>query len=208
MAITKITEHLSINGAGKSVVLDGFDFTSNGYVRVTNAAELVIRNCRVYGLNVEGAKKNYWLYADSSAPLKLTVERCFFGANPGTLGASSNLTTRNLLGGAIAPPLPAHFNFENNSKMAFASKDYGKSALYKASFIYITFYMRRRNPLWLYFKSSVARQQNCLAKRLKMATPTSRQTTAHFRSMLKSMARRSVFASIRPPRIQRRVLLR
>lgn len=96
MGVTKITELLTINGAGKSVVLDGFDFTGNGFVKILNAASVEIRNCRVYGLNVEGAKKNYWLKVDSSAPLKLTVENCFFGANPGVQGALYNLIEPNV----------------------------------------------------------------------------------------------------------------
>lgn len=96
MGFTKITELLTINGAGKSVVLDGFDFTGNGFVKILNAASVEIRNCRVYGLNVEGAAKNYWLRVDSSSPIKLTVERCYFGANPGVQGALYNFIEPNV----------------------------------------------------------------------------------------------------------------
>lgn len=97
MSLTKITELLTINGAGKSVVLDGFDFTGNGFVKILNAASVEIRNCRVYGLNVEKAPKNYWLHVNSSAPLKLTIERCYFGANPGVQGALYNLIEPNVV---------------------------------------------------------------------------------------------------------------
>lgn len=97
MGITKITELMTIDGAGKSVVLDGFDFTGNGYVKVLNASGVEIRNCRVYGLNVENAKKNYWLRVDSSSPIKLTVERCYFGANPGVQGALYNFIEPNVV---------------------------------------------------------------------------------------------------------------
>lgn len=96
MRHTKITELLTINGAGKHVVLDGFDFTADGYVKVLNAACVEIRNCRVYDLNVENAKKNYWLKVDSSAPLKLIVENCFFGDNSGVQGVSYNLIEPNV----------------------------------------------------------------------------------------------------------------
>lgn len=96
MSLTKITELLTINGNGKHVVLDGFDFTGNGYVSIQNAACVEIRNCRVYDLNVENAKKNYWLKVDSSAPLKLIVENCFFGPSTGVQGALYNLIEPNV----------------------------------------------------------------------------------------------------------------
>lgn len=97
MGITKITELMTINGSGKNVVLDGFDFTANGYVKILNAASVEIRNCRVYGLNVESAAKNYWLRVDSSSPLKLKIEHCYFGGNPGVAGALYNLIEPNVV---------------------------------------------------------------------------------------------------------------
>lgn len=97
MGVTKITELMTINGAGKSVVLDGLDFTGNGFVKILNASNVEIRNCRVYGLNVENAAKNYWLRVDSSSPLKLKIERCYFGANPGVQGALYNLIEPNVV---------------------------------------------------------------------------------------------------------------
>ena len=39
---TKITKPITINGEGKTVIFDGFDFTKEGYIRVINAEELVI----------------------------------------------------------------------------------------------------------------------------------------------------------------------
>ena len=57
MNVTKITELLTIDGAGKEVVLDGLDFTENGYVKVLNAKSVLIQNCRVYGLNVDALKR-------------------------------------------------------------------------------------------------------------------------------------------------------
>lgn len=91
MNVTKITELLTIDGAGKTVVLDGFDFTENGYVKILNAEDVVVRNCRVYGLNVEDAKKNYWLKAESSSPVKIEVKNCFFGDSIGSNGNMYNL---------------------------------------------------------------------------------------------------------------------
>lgn len=91
MSGTKITQRLSIDGAGKDIVLDGFDFTAGGFVNVSNASRLVIRNCRIYGLDVEGAVKNFWLFVNQDAPLELVVENCFFGANPGTKGKLYNM---------------------------------------------------------------------------------------------------------------------
>lgn len=91
MGCTKITEPMTINGAGKDIVLDGFDFTENGFVKIVDANSVEIRNCRIYNINVENAKKNYWLRVDSSAPLKLIVEHCYFGDTIGTNGAMYNL---------------------------------------------------------------------------------------------------------------------
>lgn len=82
MNATKITKLLTIDGVGKDVVFDGFDFTEDGFVKVLNAGSVTFRNCRVYGLNVSGAAKNYWLRVDSSDPVKIVVEHCFFGDNP------------------------------------------------------------------------------------------------------------------------------
>lgn len=78
MEYTKITEQLLVNGNGRDVILDGFDFTSKGFVKVTDASSLTIRNCRVYGLALS-AGKNYWLFVDSENPIKLVVEHCYFG---------------------------------------------------------------------------------------------------------------------------------
>lgn len=83
---TKITEKLTINGDQSSVVLDGLDFTGNGYVEVKNADEVIIRNCRVYNMNVDGAAKNFWLHIFNDIPVKLVVEHCFFGSNPTSNG--------------------------------------------------------------------------------------------------------------------------
>lgn len=88
---TVISEKLTINGIGSEVVLDGFDFTGNGYVEVKNASSIVIKNCRVYGMNCEGTAKNYWLHIYNDIPVKLVVENNFFGDNIGTKGHMYNL---------------------------------------------------------------------------------------------------------------------
>lgn len=78
---TVISEKLMINGADSEVVLDGLDFTGNGFVEVRNAASVTIRNCRVYNI-VPAAAKSFWLRIFNDIPVKLTVEHCFFGDNP------------------------------------------------------------------------------------------------------------------------------
>lgn len=88
---TVISEKLTINGAGADVVLDGFDFTANGYVEIKHASSVTIRNCRVYGMNVDGAAKNYWLRIYNDIPVKLVVEHSFFGDNLGESGKMYNL---------------------------------------------------------------------------------------------------------------------
>ena len=70
---TVISEKLIINGVGSEVVLDGFDFTSNGYVEVNNASSVVIKNCRIYGI-VPVAAKSFWLRVYNDIPVKLVVE--------------------------------------------------------------------------------------------------------------------------------------
>lgn len=95
MNTTKITEKLVINAEAGEVVLNGLDFTKNGYVEITNAKSVVIKNCRIYKMNCEGAAKNYWLNVKGDLPMKLCVTRCFFGDNPGTSGKLYNLFEMN-----------------------------------------------------------------------------------------------------------------
>lgn len=99
---TVISEKLTINGVGSEVVLDGFDFTSNGYVDIENASSVIIKNCRIYGMNCEGAAKNYWLHIYNDIPVKLVVENNFFGDNTGTNGKMYNLIepTAQLMNGS------------------------------------------------------------------------------------------------------------
>lgn len=78
---TTITEKLIIDGAGSKVVLDGLDFTSGGFVDVYNADEVVVKNCRVYGI-VPNAAKSFWMNIHNDIPVKVVVENCFFGNNP------------------------------------------------------------------------------------------------------------------------------
>lgn len=93
--VTVISEKLTINGVGAEVVFDGFDFTGNGYVEVKNASSVVIKNCRVYDMNVESTAKNYWLKIYNDIPVKLIVENNFFGDNLGTAGSMYNLIEPN-----------------------------------------------------------------------------------------------------------------
>lgn len=88
---TKITEKITINAAGKDIIIDGVDFTENGYVEVNNAASITIRNCRVYGMNVDGTSKNYWLRIYGDILTKLIISGCFFGESVGSTGQMYNL---------------------------------------------------------------------------------------------------------------------
>lgn len=88
---TKITEQMIIKGNETDVVLDGLDFTLNGYIEVQNASSVTIQNCRVYDMNVEDNAKNYWLHIKGNIETKLIIKNCFFGANTGTNGVMYNL---------------------------------------------------------------------------------------------------------------------
>ena len=78
--MSKFTNPIEINAAGKKVAFDGVDFTGNARITVINASEVEIKNCRVYGVSAEGNNK-YWLNIKGDIPVKLTAERNFFGAN-------------------------------------------------------------------------------------------------------------------------------
>ena len=78
---TIISEKLTINGAGSEVVLDGFDFTGNGYVDIKNTDSVIIKNCRIYNMNLPSTK-NYWLHIYNDISVRLIIENNFFGSNP------------------------------------------------------------------------------------------------------------------------------
>lgn len=77
---TRITQPLTINGEGKTVILDGFDFTELGYVKIYNAEKVSIINCRVYNLSASGSR-NYWLETFGDKETKIQVSSCYFGNN-------------------------------------------------------------------------------------------------------------------------------
>lgn len=94
---TKITKPITINGEGKSVVFDGFDFTEEGYIRVINAAEVVITNCRIYNLSKDPdstTSKGYWLKTLGDKETKISITYCFFGANNNTVYNMFELNTK------------------------------------------------------------------------------------------------------------------
>lgn len=95
MNVTKITQVVTINAPGKDIVFDGFDFTESGYVKVQSAQSVTFRNCRVYSLNTESSKKNYWLIVQSGDSIKLVVENCYFGDSLGSAGALYNFIEPN-----------------------------------------------------------------------------------------------------------------
>lgn len=81
---TVITEKLIINGNNKDVVLNGLDFTKNGFLIIQDARSVEVKNCRVYNMNLPDTK-NFWLTIESSDPVKsmvLKVHHNFFGSNP------------------------------------------------------------------------------------------------------------------------------
>ena len=92
---TKITEKMIIDAAGKDIVLNGLDFTKNGYLEIKNANSVVVKNCRVYKMNCEDNAKNYWMKVIGDIPVKLAVLNSFFGNNPGTNGQMYNLFEMN-----------------------------------------------------------------------------------------------------------------
>lgn len=94
---TKITKPITINGKGKSVVFDGFDFTEEGYIRVINAAEVVVTNCRIYNLSKDPdstTSKGYWLKTLGDKETKISITYCFFGANNNTVYNMFELNTK------------------------------------------------------------------------------------------------------------------
>lgn len=94
---TKITKPITINGEGKSVVFDGFDFTEEGYIRVINAAEVVVTNCRIYNLSKDPdstTSKGYWLKTLGDKETKISITYCFFGANNNTVYNMFELNTK------------------------------------------------------------------------------------------------------------------
>lgn len=68
----------AINGDAGAVVLDGLDFTGDGYIDVYGCTSLTIKNCRIYNLTATAAKM-YWLHVYNDIELKIVVENCFFG---------------------------------------------------------------------------------------------------------------------------------
>lgn len=102
---TKITQPITIDGAGKAVVIDGFDFTETGYVRVLNADEVTITNCRIYNLSKDPdstTSKGYWFKTTGDKETKLTITNCFFGSNAGTIYNTLELNTKLKNGSSIS----------------------------------------------------------------------------------------------------------
>ena len=94
---TKITKPITINGEGKTVIFDGFDFTEQGYIRVVNAEELIITNCRIYNLSNDPdstTSRGYWLKTLGDKETKISVTYCFFGANNNTVYNMLELNTK------------------------------------------------------------------------------------------------------------------
>lgn len=92
---TKITEKMIIDAAEGEIVLNGLDFTKNGYVEIKNASSVVIKNCRIYDMNCEDAPKNYWMKIIGDIPMKLSIVRSFFGDSFGKKGQLYNLLELN-----------------------------------------------------------------------------------------------------------------
>lgn len=102
---TKITQPISINGEGKTVVINGFDFTESGYVRVSNAAEVTIINCRIFNLSKDPdstTSKGYWFKTFGDKETKITINNCFFGSNSGTIYNMLELNTKLKDGSSIS----------------------------------------------------------------------------------------------------------
>lgn len=78
---THIKQKMTIDGAGKTVAIDGMDFTADGCLEIRNAKSVTVRNCRVFGINTPNAR-NYWLRIDNDIPAAVRIEHCYFGKNP------------------------------------------------------------------------------------------------------------------------------
>lgn len=80
--MTKLTQPIVINAPEKDIVFDGVDFTDKATIVVTAAKSLTIKNSRIYGINVDNSVR-FWLRINGEIPLKLIIERNFFGNNTG-----------------------------------------------------------------------------------------------------------------------------
>lgn len=77
MGYTKITKPITINAASGDVVFDGFDFTETGFITVSDAKSITVRNSRIYNLQITDKKD--WMTVTGSTPVKIVVEDNFFG---------------------------------------------------------------------------------------------------------------------------------
>lgn len=93
---TKFTKLVTVNAPDKDVVFDGCDFTGEAHVELVAAKSVVFRNCRFYGL-IPYQDKSYGINGQA-AEMKLTIEKCFFGANPANdVGKLYNLLELNTI---------------------------------------------------------------------------------------------------------------
>lgn len=73
---------MSIDAEGKDVEFNGLDFSDHSSITVVNAKSVTIRNCRIYTLSGDSSN-NYWINIQGDIPVKVVIERNFFGANTG-----------------------------------------------------------------------------------------------------------------------------
>lgn len=75
-----LTNFINIDAPDKDIEFNGIDFTENAFINISNARSISIRNCRIYGLKGSNANK-YFLKISGNFPIKVIIERCFFGNN-------------------------------------------------------------------------------------------------------------------------------
>ena len=92
---TQLGATFTVDNAEADVVLDGVDFTENGYIVVNNAKSVTIKNARFYGL-ADTAAKTYPIKISSTNSVKVDIQNCYFGDSPaGTTGQVYNIIEPN-----------------------------------------------------------------------------------------------------------------
>lgn len=66
---------------GVSVAFDGLTFIADAHIQLKNSSEVVINNCKVFGL-IPYTKKSHAIMLSSSELSSINITNCYFGTNP------------------------------------------------------------------------------------------------------------------------------
>lgn len=80
--MTVCNKPIKVDASEGIVVFDGIDFTGEALITLNGAKEVYFKNCRFYKLT-PNTKKTMAINSKTVIELKLVVEKCFFGENPG-----------------------------------------------------------------------------------------------------------------------------